>query len=72
MCEWHVNEREFPILSRFHAAMECQLFREYEGGDHAIVVGRVERVYAESDDGAPLLFYKSQMFPLSHESESQQ
>lgn len=71
-CEWHVNKRGFPMLSRFHAALECRLFREYEGGDHAIIVGRVEHVHAESDDGTPLLCYKSQMFPLSHERERRQ
>ena len=70
-CEWYVNKRGFPVLSRFHAALECRLFREYEGGDHAIIVGRVERVYAEADDGAPLLCYKGRLFPLSHGGERQ-
>lgn len=70
-CEWHVNKRGFPLLSRFHAALECRLFREYEGGDHAIIVGRVERVYAKADDGAPLLCYNGQLFPLIHGGERQ-
>ena len=68
-CEWRVNERGFPVLSRFHAALECRLFREYEGGDHAIIVGRVERIHA--DDGQPLLCYDGQLFPLSHGDERQ-
>ncbi len=63
-CDWRVNQRGFPILSEFHAALECRLFREYEGGDHAIIVGKVESIHARPDRRDPLVFYKGRLFPL--------
>ncbi len=63
-CDWRVNQRGFPILSEFHAALECRLFREYEGGDHAIIVGKVEFVHAQPDGRDPMVFYKGRLFPL--------
>ena len=67
VCPWQVNERNFPILSRYHAALECRLFREYEGGDHAIIVGEVERIHAHAGDLEPLIFYGGQLFPLGRD-----
>lgn len=64
VCDWRVNERGFPILAAYHAALECRLFREYEGGDHAIIVGRVETIHAHADDRDPLVFYGGELFPL--------
>ena len=63
-CDWRVNQRGFPILSEFHAALECRLFREYEGGDHAIIVGKVESIHAQPDGRDPLVSYKGRLFPL--------
>jgi len=67
ICPWLVNERNFSILSRFHAALECRLFHEYEGGDHAIIVGKVERLHARANDHEPLISYGGQLFPLGRE-----
>lgn len=67
ICPWLVNERGFPILTQFHAALECRLFREYEGGDHAIIVGKVERLHARANNLKPLIFYGGQLFPLGRE-----
>ncbi len=67
VCPWLVNERGFPILSRYRAALECQLFREYEGGDHAIIVGRVERLHAPASNLEPLISYGGRLFPLGRE-----
>ncbi len=72
ICPWLVNEREFPILSQFHAALECRLFREYEGGDHAIIVGKVERLHARANDLKPLIFYGGQLFPLGRGDDRQE
>ncbi len=47
-----------PILPGGLANMECTRVNVMEGGDHVIVLGRVERIeHAES--GRPLLFYRS-------------
>lgn len=69
ICPWFVNEREFPILSQYRAALECRLFREYEGGDHAIIVGKVERLHAIASEIEPLISYDGQLFPLGREDD---
>jgi len=43
-----------PLLAGALARFECEMHTTYEGGDHLIVVGRVQRVVCE--DGAPLVF----------------
>ncbi len=69
VCPWFVNERGFPILSQYRAALECRLFREYEGGDHAIIVGRVERLHAHAGGLDPLISYGGRLFPLGREDD---
>jgi 3-hydroxy-9,10-secoandrosta-1,3,5(10)-triene-9,17-dione monooxygenase reductase component len=64
VCPWHVNERGFAILDRFHAAFECSLHAEYPGGDHAILVGRVERVLMHDPGSEPLVYYRGRMLAL--------
>jgi 3-hydroxy-9,10-secoandrosta-1,3,5(10)-triene-9,17-dione monooxygenase reductase component len=39
-----------PALDAGAARLDCRVWRTYDGGDHAIVVGRVERI--EERDGA--------------------
>ena len=64
ICPWLVNEREFPVLYDSRAVLECRLFRDYEGGDHAIIVGKVERICAHAKNIDPLISYGGQLFPL--------
>lgn len=45
-----------PILNGALAVFECQTQYTYDGGDHVIFVGAVERMRADPD-GHPLLFY---------------
>ncbi len=40
--EWTLSELGNPLLSNATAIIECELWREYEGGDHAIMVGAVQ------------------------------
>lgn len=46
-----------PILAGALANFACTLFAEHDGGDHVVIIGRVERVrgYAEQD---PLLYFR--------------
>lgn len=47
-----------PLLTGCLATLECRREALHDGGDHTIVVGRVENLrYAE--DGAPLLYFNS-------------
>jgi 4-hydroxyphenylacetate 3-hydroxylase, reductase component len=46
-----------PALADALAFFECTIEAVYEGGDHAILLGRVVR-FARRDAGAPLVFYR--------------
>jgi flavin reductase (DIM6/NTAB) family NADH-FMN oxidoreductase RutF len=45
-----------PILSDALANFECRTRYTYDGGDHVIFVGEIERMRADTE-GKPLLFY---------------
>lgn len=46
-----------PLLAGALGWFECELWREYEGGDHMIYVGRVIDMGLLQPEGAPLLFF---------------
>ncbi len=46
-----------PILADALANFECRTRYTYDGGDHVIFVGEIERMRADLD-GDPLLFYR--------------
>ena len=46
-----------PILDGVTAWVDCTLWREYDGGDHTIVVGHVQDLSAEPGR-PPLLYYR--------------
>ena len=47
-----------PILPGCLTNLECTRLNAFEGGDHLIVLGRVDRI-EHADGGRPLLFYQS-------------
>ena len=57
-----VDGRLSPRLAESLAYFECSPWREYDGGDHVLFLGRVEEF--AYNDGAPLLFYASRMTSL--------
>ncbi|WP_330217611.1 flavin reductase family protein [Endozoicomonas numazuensis] len=44
-----------PIIQGSVATIECSLWNEYDGGGHAILVGKVEHIHLDQDS-APLGF----------------
>jgi len=52
--EWSENPEGVRVISGCMAAFECETYAVYDGGDHAIVVGRVVRFSQNAGDG--LLF----------------
>lgn len=52
------NDRGVPLIEDALAHFECAREAVHDGGDHVIVVGRVERVRMR--EGEPLLFLKGQ------------
>jgi flavin reductase (DIM6/NTAB) family NADH-FMN oxidoreductase RutF len=47
-----------PLLTGVLAALECTVADRLAGGDHEIIVGRVQEVETSSADAAPLLFWR--------------
>lgn len=54
------NPEGAPILQGCIARFECTKSAIYEGGDHVIVLGHVDRAEMRQE-GEPLAFYKGQM-----------
>ena len=54
---FHVRGSGAPLLSGTLGWFECEVWREYDGGDHTIFVGRVVDMEFSRPDGEPLLFF---------------
>jgi flavin reductase (DIM6/NTAB) family NADH-FMN oxidoreductase RutF len=59
--KYRISDRSLPILEESLAWIECALDREYEGGDHAILIGRVLELHAIDEGSHPLLYYRGRM-----------
>ncbi|GAB4451048.1 MAG: flavin reductase family protein [Chloroflexi bacterium OHK40] len=47
-----------PILAESLACLVCAVDRVLDGGDHIIVIGRVEALRRADDPGTPLIYYR--------------
>ena len=54
--EWRVGYDDLPVISDVLATFECSREHVYEGGDHLILVGRIER-FTVADRTRPALGY---------------
>lgn len=54
---WRPAPSGAPVLDGVIAWIDCTLWREYDGGDHTIVVGHVQDLDAEPGR-LPLLYYR--------------
>lgn len=61
---YHIRATGAPLLDGAIAWFDCRVHATYNGGDHAIFVGRV--VAAEEGEGAPLLYYGREYHTLGH------
>lgn len=52
--DWEAGPKGTPLIAGCLARFECSLEAQHEGGDHLIIVGRVNTVAYR--DGTPLLF----------------
>lgn len=59
---WTKGLGDVPILAGSAAVLECSTHARYDGGDHEIFIGRVER-HGRSN-AAPLLFAKGRLSTL--------
>lgn len=53
-----------PILADAMAALDCTVHARHDGGDHVILVGRVQRLAVLSDD-EPLIYWRGAYRTLS-------
>lgn len=60
--DFHISRRGIPVLDNYLAVMECSLYQNYEGGDHAIIVGEVLHVNLMGvDERLPLAYCRGKM-----------
>lgn len=62
--DWTLSELGNPILANATAIIECELWREYEGGDHAIMVGAVKNLIVPEQHTGPLVYCHGKMGAL--------
>lgn len=53
---YRLGIENIPVLDGVLASVECRVVSLYEGGDHTILVGKVENVMVR--DGEPLLYFR--------------
>lgn len=57
---WYTSDLDLPALHDALAVIECTVDRVADGGDHYIVIGRVQSLSETTAAGRPLLFYRGQ------------
>ncbi|WP_437880330.1 flavin reductase family protein [Pseudomonas sp. LRF_L74] len=62
--EWTLSELGNPLLGKASAIIECELWREYDGGDHAIVVGEVKNLILPEVPPVPMIYHRGKLGAL--------
>lgn len=62
--EWTRSELGNALLSKATAIIECDLWREYDGGDHAIIVGAVRNLILPAEPVTPMVYHRGKLGPL--------
>lgn len=62
--EWQLSERGNPLLATATAIIECELWREYDGGDHAIIVGAVRNLILPEEKVTPMVYHRGKLGAL--------
>ncbi|MEV0104399.1 3-hydroxy-9,10-secoandrosta-1,3,5(10)-triene-9,17-dione monooxygenase reductase subunit [Nocardia sp. NPDC050789] len=65
--DWHTSELDLPVLDGALATIQCTVDNVLDGGDHYIVIGRVQALSESTDSGRPLLFYRGQYTAIEPE-----
>ena len=62
--EWHLTALGNPLLKKATAIIECELWREYDGGDHAIIVGAVKNLILPEQEVVPMVYHRGKLGAL--------
>lgn len=60
--DWWPGHNGLPVLADSLATFECSPWATYEGGDHLIYVGMVERLTVGDVEGAALGYFRGRYF----------
>lgn len=65
---WHWKEKDgVPWLEAANATFLCRLDTEHSGGDHRILVGRIESMFGPVTAATPLLYHGGKYARLAYE-----
>jgi flavin reductase (DIM6/NTAB) family NADH-FMN oxidoreductase RutF len=62
--EWQLSDLGNPLLGKATAIIECELWREYDGGDHAIIVGAVKNLILPQTPVTPMIYHRGKLGAL--------
>ena len=62
--DWQLSELGNPLLEGATAIIECELWREYDGGDHAIIVGAVKNLILPEQAVTPMVYHRGKLGAL--------
>ena len=62
--DWHRSELENALINGAAACLECRIWEDYPGGDHAILVGEVQKLWCGGSEVDPLLYCRGKMDQL--------
>jgi len=57
---WGTGKTGIPVLTDALVSIECSKWRTYDGGDHILLLGKVEALTI--NEGTPLLYYRSKLW----------
>lgn len=61
------NSEGVPWIEGANATFICRLDNEYSGGDHRIIVGRIERMFGPDQAETPLLYHGGRYAKLAYD-----
>ena len=53
-----------PAIKNSLAFIECSMHSQFDGGDHSIIIGKVENLFNDTKNNDPLIYYKSNFYKI--------
>ena len=61
---WTTSVKGTPILDDFLVALECNRIKEFQGGDHDIIIGEVIDICIKNCGRGPMTYYRGELNKL--------